>query len=235
MAVAERIGDWEVISMVEEIRLVPYRSVRIRLIVLAVLVAFVLISLPEWRVLLTFVVGMTLLLGTFPRAWIRDGHFEREFRLAFFRVHRKAWRLDDVEQIEIGSEEPLGCVFAPVLVVVRLVDRVFPWVGGEYKIWLQTFGDRRASAWQGFGDTHFRANLEALETATGRTAVRGTDNDVVTTTQLLEMLEELPGGRWLGERVRKIPLPKRLAARMRRRDIPPRDIPPSDKAAPPTH
>jgi hypothetical protein len=209
--------------MVEEIRLVPYRSVRIRLIVAGVLVVFVTISLPEWYVLVVFAAGMALLAGTFPRAWIRDGTLEREFLLAFFRIHRKAWRLDDVEQIEIGSEEPLGCVFAPVLVVVRLVDRFFPWAGGEYKIWLRSFSGRRVSVWQGFGETHFRANLQAVEDATGLTPVRGSDNEVVTIRQLVEILEELPGGRWVGERVRKIPLPKQVAARMRRRNIPPGD------------
>jgi hypothetical protein len=210
-------------EVAEEIRLVPYRSIPVRLTVFALLVALVLIGLPPWLDVVFFAVGMAMLVGTFPRSWIRDGRFEREFRLAFFRIHHKRWRLDEVEQIEVGSEEPLGCVFAPVLVVVRLVDRFFPWVGGEYKIWLRTFSGHRASAWQGFGQAQFRENLQALETATGRTAVRGSDSEAVTVGQLLEILEELPGGRWLGERVRKIPLPKQLAERMRRRGRPPRE------------
>jgi hypothetical protein len=154
---------------------------------------------------------MSLLVGTFPRGWIRDGQFEREFRLAFFRIHHKRWRLDEVEHLETGLEEQLGWSwmlllgFAPVF-FGKIFDRLLPWLGGDYKIWLRTFDDRRALAWQGNGEAQFRANLEALETATGLTAVRGSDFDVVTPAQLLQMLEELPGGRFL----KKIPLPKRF-------------------------
>jgi len=209
-------------AVTEEIRLVPFRSIRVRMIVCGLLVALVLIGLPEWHSVIFFAISVALMLGTFPRAWIRGGRFEREFRLGFLRIHFKQWPLDEVEHLETGTEEKLGrlgtlWLLLETFFLSLLFDRLFPWLGGDYKIWLRTFGDRRALAWQGYNEAQFRANLQALETATGLTAVRGSDFDVVTPAQLLETLEELPGGRLL----KKIRLPERLLRRFRGRGDPP--------------
>ena len=195
----------------EDIRLVPYRSVRVRWGVFVLLMAFALIGLPLWYEMVFFAVTMALLVGTFPRAWIRDGHFEREFWLSFVRVHFKRWRLDQIEHVETGLEEQLGWQFALLLgfkavIFGKILDRLLPWLGGDYKIWLRTFTDRRVLAWQGHSETHFRENLDLLEAMVGVAVVRGSDFDVLTPAQLAEMLTELPGGKLL----KKIRLPKRF-------------------------
>jgi hypothetical protein len=57
--------------------------------------------------------------------------------------------------------------------LIRLMDWLVPWFGGDYKLWLRTVSDERVLAWQGNGEGNFRQNLEILEETTGLPVTRG--------------------------------------------------------------
>lgn len=166
--------------------LVPYRRVRVRLVVLAALVVFILLGNPAWHTALVFAVSMALLLGTFPRTRFNETMLEREFLAMFIPVHAKQWQFDQFECILTGLEERsmfmdilfggsfggcLGALFMPVF--ERIFDSLMPWLGGDYKIWLQTHAGDRVLVWQGNGEHRFRTNLELLEKNTGLPVQRG--------------------------------------------------------------
>jgi hypothetical protein len=182
-----------------ETRLVPYRSVKVRWAVFGALFAFSMIGPSPWLHRLFFAVTMAALVGTFPRAWVGGGMFQREFLLAFVRVHFKQWDLGEVEQLETGLEEKLGWLYGcllgfPTVIFGKILDWFLPWLGGDFKIWLRTFRGDRILAWQGRSEKQFRQNLDFLEETLDRPAARGSDYDVMTPAQLADLFEELPGG-----------------------------------------
>ena len=158
-------------SMAEKVSLVPRQSRRIRIIVVAVLTA---LAIATDRCLATFV-GVPLvaaaLLGTYPEIFVDGKELERRFRVLFFEMRVTHISLEPCTQIEIDIEPPLGVGWAAVLGIYWLwclvLDRVVPWLGGDYRIWVRTYRGQRIQVWQGNGEANFRANLKILQKETG--------------------------------------------------------------------
>jgi hypothetical protein len=54
-----------------------------------------------------------------------------------------------------------------------LFSYVFPWLGGDFKIWLRSLSSQRIICWQGDGESRFKENLKILERQTGLPVRRG--------------------------------------------------------------
>jgi hypothetical protein len=135
-------------------------------------------------------------------AWWRGDKFQREFLLLFFPIHFRECRLSQIESIETGLEEQLGVAYGILLgvktfIVGKIVDRLLPWLAGDFKIWVRLNSGRRVLAWQGNNQRDFHHNLEVLEASTLLRAVRGPDTDVYTTAEVSELLQEVTVVQWL--------------------------------------
>ena len=164
-------------SPTESIPLLPRRSVPARLIAVAVLTAVVLIGWPPWWQVVGFDAILVLFLGTYPETSIEDGRWVRRFRVAFWRAGTVSYPLKDCMRIEIDLEWRPSMEYGLLMgvwnwVMLFVFDRLIPWFGGDYKLWLRTFRDERILAWQGNGSDNFRDNLEVLEEASGLPVVR---------------------------------------------------------------
>jgi hypothetical protein len=160
-----------------DVVLLPRRSVRVRLIVLAAMTAFVLIDLPPWWKVALFALSLGLVLGTYPEISVEGGNLVRRFRVLFWPVSIVQCPLRQCSQIEIDVEWRPSMEYGIFIgvwnwMMLFVFDRLFPWFGGDYKLWLRTGRDQRILAWQGNGEDNFRYNVEVLEEATGLTAVR---------------------------------------------------------------
>jgi hypothetical protein len=116
-------------------------------------------------------------LGTYPEVGVEGGNLVRRFRVLFRTVSVVEHPLKQCSQIEIDLEWRPAMGYGFLIGVwnwamLFVFDRIFPWFGGDYKLWLRTGRDQRILAWQGNGEDNFRYNVEVLEEATGLTAVR---------------------------------------------------------------
>ena len=88
----------------------------------------------------------------------------------FYPAHVTRWSLESAERAETDLEYqlPIWTVifFGYDWVVVRLIGWLFPWFGGDYKIWLRMPQRRRILAWQGMAEDDFRENLRTLREMT---------------------------------------------------------------------
>ena len=151
---------------------------RPRLVIFVGLVLFLLIGAPSVLNLIAFAVVMALILGTFPRTYVSQTEFEREMLVMFIRVQVTRRSIKDFAAIETGIEEPMPVEtgfllgFGNVFWIWAL-DHLFPWVGGDYKLWLKTSSGGRILGWQGDGESRFKENLKTLEQQTGLPVTRG--------------------------------------------------------------
>ncbi len=156
----------------------PRPRVWARLVVLGLLVAFVLISRPSLFDLTGFTLATALLLGTYPETTVDKKHLEKRFRVFFVPLRARRWSIDDCSQIETDVEPHLGAGWAVLIGVwnwlwCQVMDRLLPWIGGDYKLWFRTYRGGRIAVWQGNGESNFQANLEILESVTGLPVTRG--------------------------------------------------------------
>jgi hypothetical protein len=130
----------------------------------------------SWPMKLLFIASMAFLLGTFREAWIGEGRFMRRMSFAFVPGRVRSWPLERFVEIEakwtggVGIEWSLlmgACNWMPW----RTFDWLLPWLGGEYELRLRG-AKLRVLVWQGNSDANFKANLQALEAATGLTVIR---------------------------------------------------------------
>lgn len=161
----------------ERTPLLPHRRVWPRLAVLIGLVAFMAIGSPTLLNLLGFTLFMTAALGTFPRHYVSREEFVRELCVVFVPVHVARYSLKSFEEIETDIEERVPAIAGVFIGVINLLwvwalDHLFPWVGGDFKIWLRTFSGKRVLGWQGDGEARFRENLKILEDHTGLPVTR---------------------------------------------------------------
>jgi hypothetical protein len=159
-------------SVAEKVPLVPQQRVLPRLIVVAVLTVLAILT---DRNLTTFV-GVPLvaagLLGTYPEIFVQGKELERRLRVLFVEVRVTRLSLDECTQIETDVEPSLGIGWAVFLgfwnwVWCHVLDRLVPWLGGDYRLWVRTYRGERIHVWQGNGETNFRANIEILTKESG--------------------------------------------------------------------
>jgi hypothetical protein len=168
-------GDLEIHSL--RIALAPHRRVGPRLAVLTGLVFFLLLGSPPLLGLLAFTLAAALLLGSFPRAYASSVGIERELLVMFVTVHvaRHDWKNFEAIETDIEEQTPTELFFLlgfDTLVWGWVVNHLLPWLGGDFKLWLRTPSGARVLAWQGDGETRFRANLGILESQSGLPVTR---------------------------------------------------------------
>jgi hypothetical protein len=166
----------------ESVSLLPEPRMALRLAIWAGVIVFPLTGPSVWHAKLGFTITMALFLGTFPRPQINARCFRKQWFVAFVPAYRSDARTADLVQIESGLDDRLegfGELGSLVMRIVRLVylgwlwDWLFPWLGGDYMLWLRTNSDQRILAWQGNGEENFRKNLETLEETLKLPVVRG--------------------------------------------------------------
>ena len=143
-----------------------------RVPVLAVLLASIVLGNLAWWQKVFVAVMLTLLAGTFRRSCVRGDKFRTGMTIMFYRLPIRQWKLERFVTIEVETEGRLhfGWVVLMELCLwlwLRLSDYLFPWIGGEFGLWLCSVKGKRVLAWQGNSEDYFRNNLEMLETATG--------------------------------------------------------------------
>jgi hypothetical protein len=157
--------------------LVPRRRIAPRLGILVALVLFLLLGAPSALNLVSFTLVTALVLGTFPRAYVSRTQFTKQILVMFVPVRVTRYPLKDFEAIETDIEQRMpietGFLFGfGNLFWAWALDHVFPWCGGDYKLWLRTFSGKRILGWQGDGDSRFKENLDTLEDQTGLPVTR---------------------------------------------------------------
>jgi hypothetical protein len=166
----------------ETVSLLPEPRIALRLAIWGLVIAAPLTGPSVWHAKLGFSVTMALLLGTFPRPQINAKCFRKQWFVAFVPAYLNDARTTDLVRIESGLDDRLeafGELGSLVMRILRLVhfgwiwDWLFPWLGGDYILWLRTASDERILAWQGNGEDNFRKNLEILEETLQLPVVRG--------------------------------------------------------------
>lgn len=153
--------------------LAPLRKRRGRAIIFSVLVIFMLIGRAPIHQQLVFDICMGLILGSYPLVEVKKRTIERTLMIFFYPAHKTIWKLRDFTAVETDVEpriaDKIGILiffFFWLWFMFRLFDRVMPWLGGDYKLWLRQWDDERLLIWQGNNTADFEANLALLE-ATG--------------------------------------------------------------------
>lgn len=116
-----------------------------------------------------FVVAMTG--STRDSRIVGDQFYAADF-WGFVPIKRERCKLKFVVQIETGlrldnnATDWLLFLGFPWL-MDRLMQPVWPWMAGEFELWLITARDRRILAWRGNREDVFQHNLQTLVSATG--------------------------------------------------------------------
>jgi hypothetical protein len=159
------------------VELLPRRSVVVRLMVLGALAVLFAVGCSRWSSAVISTVLVAVALGTYPEVSVEGGCLVRRLRVLFWPVSVVRTSLKPCWQIDIELEWRPSMGFGFLLgiwnwISLFIFDRIFPWFGGDYKLWLRLGVDQRVLAWQGNGEDNFRHNVDVLEEATGLTAVR---------------------------------------------------------------
>lgn len=152
--------------------LAPLRRRKWRLIIFVLLVLFILAGQAAPVPQITFDLCMGFILGSYPIVEVKKKTIEQTLFVFFFPVHKKVYKLRDFVAVEADVEtritQYVGCLILFVFfywLLFRIFDRVMPWLGGDYKLWLRRYDDERIIIWQGNNTTDYEANLALLESA----------------------------------------------------------------------
>jgi len=150
----------------------PIPRVWLRVSLLAVVSAIGWMSGIAWWGKLFGLVFWTFVFGTFPVAGIREGRFRKRYVIAFVSLRTRSWLLERCTRIEVNLAQQTSfwsfILFGFVNYVFFLVfDWLFPWFGGNCRIYLRRAKGGRILVWQGNSDTEFQSNLRHLERVTG--------------------------------------------------------------------
>jgi hypothetical protein len=156
--------------MSHDLEPVPSRAWRIGWIVLLCGVA--LISRTPWTAKALFVVMSVLVFGTYRRFRLTPKSIMERWTVAFYDLPHRSRKWKKHTFLEVKYEAPTGALefllFGPIAFFWGwIVDFCFPWMGGAYQIWFNNEADDRVLAWQGNRQTHYRRNLEIIESITG--------------------------------------------------------------------
>jgi hypothetical protein len=159
-------------------RLSPVRRWWLRLLLVLVLAACALAAVhAPWYKRTFFVLGVALWLGTFPQGVVSAGQFERSMVVLFVPLRSRRWSLDRFRQIETDLEsldpETAFWIGGGWWLVWWLCDRMVPWLGGEYKLWLRAASGARVLAWRGNSERDYQDNLDLLRRRSGLPVARG--------------------------------------------------------------
>ena len=159
----------ESIERESTVYLLPERKVKVRFIV-TIIYAVVLIVVPgAWLHKIPALIFFVLTVGTYVNVRLCGSRIERVWTIGFFPSRVRKWSLDKFLAIETGTsdDEPLGGIFALLFfrlwIFKLIVDAMFPWMGGELKLWLRGKKGGRVRAWEGNSNAQFENNRNLLE------------------------------------------------------------------------
>lgn len=126
----------------------------------------------DWieRILLCVLLPITL--GTYRRFRVSPGLLKQRWTIAFIDRPPSSYKLKRYAKIEVTHAAPTSygelLMFGlPAVIFGSVLDTCFPWLGGSYQIWLTKGINEQVLAWQGNSETHFKENLEFLQSASG--------------------------------------------------------------------
>lgn len=148
-----------------------------RWIVFGVLILPALIAGSGWILKLLAIAFVAGMVGSAQEWRVVGIELVSQQFIAFIPLKPKRCKLKFVVQIEAQNRPGLGMVdfvlFGPLILVIdRVMQRAWPWFGGELELWVITARDKKMLAWRGNGDAAFQANLATLTSATGASVRR---------------------------------------------------------------
>lgn len=155
----------------------PLPSWTTRYVLCAVLVIPALISSAPWLAKLFSVGFVAAMTGTTRTSRIIGIELIGQMFVAFIPMKPERVKLQFITQIETGLRREMNMfdwvVFGLMAwLTERVLKWVWPWLSGDYELWVITARDRRMLAWRGNGDDLLRDNLATLTSATGATVRR---------------------------------------------------------------
>ena len=152
--------------------LAPLPNWTLRVVLCAVFAVLPMLSSGPWTVKVFSVAFAAAMTGTTRRSRVIGAEFEAQMFVAFVPLKAERCKLKVVTQIETSLLQETQVIdwvlFAGVTwVTERLMKWVWPWISGDFELWLITAREKRILAWRGNGDTVFQDNLAVLMSATG--------------------------------------------------------------------
>ena len=162
-----------------EITLQPEPKLQPRCLALGMMLMPILLVtyLPWWVRLLACILPFSLT-GTYRVSTVNGDKFRTQLYFAFIPLKPEKCNLPGVIYVETkyNAEGPgiwTFVLFGPLQFIFGFIfDMLIPALGGAYEIWLITAKGREISAWQGFDQEHFEANVALLAARSGA-EVRG--------------------------------------------------------------
>ena len=154
--------------MVKNLQPVP--RIRVRCVLLVALVIPALISGMSILEKIAACAFMTVLVGSYRQSQITEERFRTRLVVCFWPLPLKSCKLKRVVAVETKLEDRAswGTFFLFGLgqwLLSRIFDRLLPWLGGDYQIWLRQPKEKRLIAWQGCKEDDFHENLQLLKSA----------------------------------------------------------------------
>jgi hypothetical protein len=152
-----------------------------RLWLRVLLLALILLPIPfaraTWTVKGMGVLLWTVMLGSYRDVRIEGAVLRYGFVVGFVPLKPRRLKLDRVTRLAIDTEQGVGWGWMFVVglwnwLFCWVLDWLFPWFGGRYRVWLLTARGKQILAWQGNSDDALHENLAMLESATGLTTER---------------------------------------------------------------
>lgn len=142
-----------------------------RIVVVVLLSALALIGSTGLVSKLLFILFIVLTCGTYREFRLGQKSLKERWTFGFVPLRHRSFKLKKFTKIEVVHEPPAGMLellaFGGMgFVYGFIVDRLFPWIGGAYQIWLNNEGDDRVLAWQGNSHAHYTTNIDKLKEVT---------------------------------------------------------------------
>ena len=138
----------------------------------AVLLIPALISSAPWGAKLFSVCFVIAMAGTTRTSKIVGPELIGQIFVGFIPLKPERVKLKFVVEVETGLRREMNmfdwALFgAMVWITERGLKWIWPWLSGDFELWVITAREKRFLAWRGNGDALFQENLTMLKSATG--------------------------------------------------------------------
>ena len=137
-----------------------------------VLVIPALLTTAPWPAKLFSLCFVAAMAGTTRTSKIVGPDLIGQMFVAFVPMKPERVKLKFIVEVETGLRREMN-MFDWVLfgamawITERVLKWVWPWLSGDFELWVITARDKRFLAWRGNGDALFQENLTMLTSATG--------------------------------------------------------------------
>lgn len=156
--------------MERSLGLLPSWSKRCVLCVILVLPA--MLTTAPWPAKLFSFGFVAVMTGTTRTSRIVGAELITQMFVAFVPMKPERIKLKFVVQIETALRRDMNMLDWVLFGVMawfteKVMKWVWPWLSGDFELWMVTARDKRVLAWRGNGDAVFQDNLATLTSATG--------------------------------------------------------------------